>query len=216
MRRGFEWSNYMNRLRKMLPGLAALIRRARARSAREHRRRLLEALPKESVGAEIGVHVGDFSSAILRVVRPARLHLIDPWEHEVGEAYGDAWYGGGAVGGQDTMDMRFRAVTARFAAEITSGRVVVHRSRAAAIADSFRDGYFDWVYIDGNHLYEYVKLDLEKYYSKVKSGGTIAGDDYGLEGWWDNGVQRAVDEFVEGWTSVSLTMKGTQFLIRKP
>ncbi|MDJ0634304.1 MAG: hypothetical protein QNJ34_14035 [Xenococcaceae cyanobacterium MO_188.B29] len=39
---------------------------------------LLERLPKNSVGAEIGVHLGDFSEKILEIVKPNKLHLIDP------------------------------------------------------------------------------------------------------------------------------------------
>ena len=42
--------------------------------------------------------------------------------------------------------------------------------------------YFDWIYIDGNHTYEYVKQDLEGYRPKVKPGGYMAGDDYGTKG----------------------------------
>lgn len=213
---GSQPSNHLKRLLHAVPGLAGCARRIRARSAQGRRRRLLKALPKHSVGAEIGVHLGDFSRDILRVVRPVKLHLIDPWEHEAGDTYGGAWYGGRAKRGQATMDERFRTVTRRFAAEIGSGRIVVHRAHAHGLADAFEDRYFDWVYIDGNHLYEYVKLDLQRYYPKVKSNGLITGDDYGLEGWWDNGVQRAVDEFVEQRTSLSLTTMGSQFLIRKP
>src|SRR5689334_12291037 len=55
---------------------------------------LLKMLPARSVGAEIGVHKGDFSAQILRTVRPHTLHLIDPWQYEPSEAYEQAWYGG--------------------------------------------------------------------------------------------------------------------------
>jgi cephalosporin hydroxylase len=84
------------------------------------------------------------------------------------------------------------AVRQRFAREIQSGNVIVHRLAAAEAAAEFADEYFDWIYIDGNHQYEFVLLDLESYYPKVKAGGFLVGDDYGVEGWWHGGVTRAV------------------------
>jgi len=50
----------------------------------------------------------------------------------------------------------------------------------------------------------------------VKSGGLIAGDDYDETGWWEDGVTRAVDEFVgTGHCRLVLTRAG-QFVLRKP
>lgn len=172
-------------------------------------------MPRRSICAEIGVHEGDFSAEILRHVQPARLHLIDPWKHQEGEQYDKAWYGGGAVGGQAKMDDRLESVKSRFRKEIAQGRIVVHRSFSSDAAAGFKDGYFDWIYIDGNHLYEFVKQDLELYEPKVKSGGYLTGDDYGNEGWWDNGVQKAVDAFVESRSDLSLEVIGSQFVIKK-
>jgi len=113
------------------------------------------------------------------------------------------------------MDNIFQEVRGRFRSEIQSDRVIIHRAESAEAADLFDDGYFDWVYIDGNHLYEYVLEDLEKYYPKIKSGGKLMGDDYGDEGWWDNGVQKAVDEFTRE-RSLRLRTHGNQFIIQKP
>ena len=67
-----------------------------AQSQKQQRATLLELLPRLSVGAEIGVHLGDFSAEILKIVAPARLHLVDPWKHFDTPAYKHAWYGGGA------------------------------------------------------------------------------------------------------------------------
>jgi hypothetical protein len=152
-------------------------------------------LPKGSIGAEIGVHRGDFSAVILASVAPARLHLIDPWHYESSPTYDAAWYGGLAKGGQVEMDDRYESVLTRFAAEIEAGTVVVHRAESTSVFASLPDDYFDWVYIDGNHLYEYVRQDLEWSLRKTKVGGLITGDDYRDGGWWDGGVKRAVDEF---------------------
>lgn len=52
------------------------------------------------------------------------------------------------------------------------------------------DESYDVVFIDGNHTYDAVKSDINLFWSKIRSGGTMAGDDYD---WPD--VKRAVHEF---------------------
>jgi hypothetical protein len=52
----------------------------------------------------------------------------------------------------------------------------------------------DFVYIDGNHSYEYVKDDIESYFPKLKKGGVIGGDDFSAS---FTGVPKAVIEFAE-------------------
>lgn len=186
-------------------------RRQFKRVVREY---LLQTMPEDSVCAEIGVHEGDFSREILDLACPRELHLIDPWEHM--EEYESALFGGQAPEGQTSLDERYGEVLERFAEEIESGQVKVHRGYSSSVAGEFEDSYFDWVYVDGNHLYEFVKQDLELYYPKVRPGGYIAGDDYGGKGWWDNGVQKAVDEFVQNRPELRLTVIHKQFIIRLP
>jgi len=163
---------------------------------RRERARLLRRLPKSSVGVEIGVWAGDLSAAILRAVRPVRLHLLDPWAFAPDERYEQAWYGGARAGSQAEMDEVYKRVLQRFETEIADGAVVIHRSTSAEAAAGFEDASLDWVYVDGNHLYEYVRTDLELFAPKVRPGGLLAGDDYGAAGWWDDGVRRAVDRFL--------------------
>lgn len=156
---------------------------------------LLQQLPVGGVCAEIGVWKGDFSAKILDVATPTTLHLIDPWRFEAGDAYREALYGGRLEVGQTEMDSIFSHVVERFATEIQEGTVVIHRGASADVVSEFEDGTLDWVYIDGNHLYEFVRLDLELWSKKVKPGGLLAGDDYREGAWWNGGVKRAVDEF---------------------
>jgi len=52
----------------------------------------------------------------------------------------------------------------------------------------------DFVYIDGNHDYSFVKKDIEDYYSLLKMGGVLAGHDINNFG-FENGVLKAVMEF---------------------
>lgn len=170
---------------------------------------LLCKMPEGSVCAEIGVHEGDFSRQILDAVGPERLHLIDPWRQ------GEGLFGKQAASEQATVEERYAGVRERFAEEIEAGRVVIHRALSSEVVEEFPDSYLGWVYVDGNHLYEFVKQDLELYYPKVQAGGYLAGDDYGVRGYWENGVQRAVDEFVSGKPGAVLEVKGSQFIIRK-
>ena len=39
----------------------------------------------------------------------------------------------------------------------------------------------DFVYIDGNHQYEFVKKDIENYYKIIKPNGFLGGHDYKYE-----------------------------------
>lgn len=179
------------------------------------RKGLLQEMPRGSICAEIGVHEGAFSRRILDVVEPERLHLIDPWKHEEEKRYQDSWYGGLGPNGQALMDQRYHKVKERFVEELEAQRVQIHRGYSALASDEFEDSYFDWIYIDGNHLYEFVKRDLELYSPKVKPDGYLIGDDYGAHNWWDNGVQKAVDEFVSQSPELRLEISGGQFMIKK-
>jgi len=64
----------------------------------------------------------------------------------------------------------------------------------------FDNEYFDFIYIDANHLYRYVLEDLMFWYPKLKKGGIICGDDYvkcnnPTEGIY--GIVDAVEDFCE-------------------
>jgi hypothetical protein len=185
------------------------------KGVRDEREFLLHLLPKNSVGAEIGVHLGDFSQLMLEIVCPIELHLIDPWIYEESETYRDALYGGKAPGGQREMDGRYASVCARFKQVVASGCVIIHRGSSCDILREFPEEYFDWIYVDGNHQYKYVKQDLELSFRKTKLGGYVAGDDYGHGGWWNWGVKRAVDEFARADPPRPIVIAERQFMFRK-
>lgn len=44
--------------------------------------------------------------------------------------------------------------------------------------NNYQDNSLDFVFIDGNHEYEYVFNDIKHWILKVKSGGILAGHDY--------------------------------------
>lgn len=151
------------------------------------REELIRHLPKGGVGAEIGVAEGTFAAAILESAEPKELHLIDPWSHL--ETGGDPLQGRGHLEGVDRAlggtfappaanpegDVAFAAVEARFAGD---ERVRLHRQFSYKAAGSFPDGHFDFVYIDGDHHYEFALRDLQDFAAKLKPGGLLFGHDF--------------------------------------
>lgn len=62
-------------------------------------------------------------------------------------------------------------------------------------AKDFEDESIDFIFIDANHTYEFVKKDIAAYLPKMKKGGIMAGHDYNMS---HPGVIQAVNEaFVE-------------------
>lgn len=179
------------------------------------RRVVLERMKKGSICAEIGVYKGEYSEAILSVVQPARLHLIDPWKYQADEPYTTSLYGGGIGRDQANMDFIYRAVCSKFVDQIDSGVVATHRLPSEQAAALFMDDYFDWVYIDGDHQYKYVKKDLENFYRKVKGGGFLVCDDYDSRGWWGDGILNAVHEFLVSHRCRVSFVDENQFVIQK-
>lgn len=200
---------------KRIPGARSSVRAFRNVFSKTTNPRLtiLNALPKGGIGMEIGVHKGDFSRQLLEVAQPKVLHLVDPWEHKNDEIYKNAWYGGVAKGGPAELDARYMGVRQRFSSEIETGRVVLHRMYSDAALKTFDDNSLDWVYIDGNHIYEFVLNDLRYSWAKVHPGGLVCGDDYGSVGWWQDGVTRAVTEFTDE-LEIAANIVGNQFLLR--
>jgi SAM-dependent methyltransferase len=92
---------------------------------------------------------------------------------------------------------------------------VLHRANSEVAGAEFPDSFFDWVYIHGNHSYEFVARDLELYFRKLKPGGFIVCDDYHHAGFWDDGVTRAVDELMASGRARRIFKRRLQFVMRK-
>jgi SAM-dependent methyltransferase len=170
--------------------------------------RLLKIIKKGSVCCEIGVWKGGFSKKILDAVKPKELHLIDPWEFM--PKYKKRWYGGKVARSQSEMNAMYSNVRKKF----MNDNITIHRSTSDKVVMSFKDNYFDFVYIDGDHSYEAVLKDLKDYFPKLKKGGILAGDDFywgiteGLP------VRKAVKEFCNT-SNIRYKLIGTQFVFIK-
>ena len=155
------------------------------------RYKVLKKMPKNAICAEIGVWKGEFCQKILKITKPRMLHLIDPWLFQ--DNYPNRLYGGKVAKCQKDMDKIFKSVKGKLE---RFNNVKIHKGFSDKILSEFPNGYFDWIYIDGDHSYGCVKKDLEFSFMKVKSDGFIAGDDYN----WGKSerfpVRRAVQDFI--------------------
>jgi len=179
----------------------------RLREVNQNRSRvfLLQTMPKNSVCAEIGVNRGNFSKLILKIVKPKKLYLIDPWTHFSGVKQNEA-----------KSDENYNKTLKRVKNEIESGQVILKKGSSLDVLTEFEDNFFDWIYVDGDHRYEFVKKDLELSYSKVKKNGFITGDDYNNQwGPKKKQVAKAVDEFINKDIVEVVQLKNEQFILKK-
>jgi len=137
---------------------------------------------KESlVGMEIGTQHATNAYNILRLLPIKKLYLIDPYENY----------------DENTEDPNLdveniRKIANKKMAPFSNVEFIYKYSENAS--DMFKDEEIDFLYIDGNHNYKYVKSDIELYYPKIKKGGVLGGHDYNPV---FPGVSKAVNEFVK-------------------
>jgi Methyltransferase domain len=179
------------------------------------RKKLLDALPKNGVGVEIGVWKGDFSAQLLKAAAPKLLHLVDPWIASTSEdRASEAWYGADKIT-QNGMDSIHDAVVARFANDVARGSVVIHRTTAEAALGPMAAASVDYVYVDGDHSYDGVTTDLALASRITRNGGLICADDYLLDAWWKDGVVRAIHELLVAQPFVIESKIASQIILRK-
>jgi len=150
-------------------------------------------IKKDLIGVEIGNYKGANAESILYHLPIKKLYLVDPYKEY--DVYKNA-KGNNLKQGWLTQ---LRLTTREFLSETYREKVkFIYKMSEDAVNLIPND--LDFVYIDGNHLYEYCKKDIELYYPKLKSGGILAGHDYHDE--CSPGVTIAADEFakVNGFT----------------
>lgn len=117
------------------------------------------------IGAEIGVERGVFSKAICSRIPGLKLYCIDPWLYTKGYKEHVP---------QERLDGFYDL--AKFRLEPFDATLI--KSTSMNAVKDIPDESLDFVYIDGNHEFNYVMEDLISWSRKVKKGGIVAGHDY--------------------------------------
>ncbi|MEH6559624.1 MAG: glycosyltransferase [Oceanicoccus sp.] len=90
----------------------------------------------------------------------------------------------------------FKANLSRMDVTDTDVRILKGYSEDEAIIDAVDDNSLSCILIDGDHSYKGVKADYDNYLKKVKVGGYIIIDDYGVLKEWPE-ITKFVDEEVK-------------------
>jgi len=132
-------------------------------------------------GAEIGVLRGWYSKWLCARIRGLKLYLIDPYvyykEYSEQRKQKDL----------DKCEAEAKTRLTKFNVEF------VKKTSMEAVKD-FLDERLDFVFIDANHDYKWVKEDIKEWSKKVKKGGIVSGHDYSK---YMFGVKKAVDEHIK-------------------
>jgi len=134
---------------------------------------------KGLVGAEIGVALGHHTENILKVLSIEKLFLIDPYEPYYEE-------------GKLITQFSKKLLLAKENLTRFKDKVEFIRKKSSEALELIPND-LDFIYIDGNHAYEFVKKDIQLYYPKVRKNGVIGGHDFSVN---FLGVCKAVLEFV--------------------
>ena len=132
----------------------------------------ISTLGNNILGCEIGVcHAENFCHMLEVCENIEKLIGIDPYIE-----YNDH---NGYVG--DPQVQNFKEVTFQNLEKINAGnRAEIRIMTSDDAVSTIDDASLDFIFIDGNHSYEYVHRDINNYYSKVKVGGIFAGHDYSM------------------------------------
>jgi len=136
------------------------------------------------IGVEVGVAAGKFSNIICEAMPGVKLFCVDVWEPYA--EYADYQ----EISIFETLYNDAKAKLAQYDCTL------IKKFSMDAVKD-FEDESLDFVYIDSNHRYSFVRDDIREWTKKVKKGGIVSGHDYGTMEEMGVGVKQAVDEYVK-------------------
>lgn len=132
------------------------------------------------IGAEVGVADGQNSLTLCKSIPDLQLLCVDPWE-----VYSEN------PRAHDNQDEMYRIAQER----LRPFNVKFVKAMSMDAVRDIPDESLDFVYIDGNHSFDFVMQDIIEWSKKVRPDGIISGHDYYRFRW--AGVVDAVDAYVK-------------------
>jgi len=161
-----------------------------------------ETIKKPLVAAEVGVADGRNAFRMLKELEIERLYLIDSYPN-----YMDGPY----TRKGELQEAYYNAMFINIQGYLSKVTMITRDSLYAATL--FKNEFFDFVYIDGNHSYSQCKKDIEAWWPKVINGGILSGHDIGHIDY--PGVSKAVDEFAKKHSKEIISVGDSDWVIKK-
>ena len=117
------------------------------------------------IGAEIGVERGSYSEILCKHNPNLKLYCVDSWQQY--DEYRDTL-------NQFSLEGYYEETKKRLAPYNCE---LIKKYSMDAVKD-FENNSLDFVYIDGNHHFDYVAQDIINWAKIVRPGGIVSGHDY--------------------------------------
>lgn len=142
-------------------------------------------------GAEIGVADGRYAEILCQNIPGLHLIAVDPWT-----PYDGNWRS------KDYQQKAYETAVER----LQSYRPTILRKTSIEASLEVPDESLDFVFIDGDHHFDYIMEDIIAWSRKVRKGGIVSGHDY--YEFKTGGIIPAVDAYVKAHNiDLQLTMK---------
>lgn len=112
-------------------------------------------------GVEVGTKRGAYAKILCENNPDLRLTCVDPWKG----------------GGRYTQGMQ-DAIHGQALMNLALYNIEIIRKTSMDAVSSFDDASLDFVFVDGNHEFDYAAMDIICWSRKVKPGGIVAAHDY--------------------------------------
>ena len=139
------------------------------------------------VGCEVGLFRGRNARSMFREIPGLKLYGVEP-------------YGDQPSSTRHKTIPRYDRNRKMMAARLKNRNIILIENFSEIAVQEIPYDSLDFVYIDGDHSYDYVMTDIILWARRVRPGGIISGHDYILPGEYrhkfDINVAQAVDDYI--------------------
>lgn len=129
-----------------------------------------------NIGAEIGTRYGAYAVELCKANPNLHLYCVDPW-----------------IAYHNISQQRQNIIHKSALENLADYNVTIIRKQSMEALADFGNETLDFVFIDGNHMFDYACADIIFWSWKVRKGGIVAVHDY-MAG-HGAGVMKAVDAY---------------------